>query len=88
MQSRDMEFQSLLSIISSKQPVDYRTRFERSLRAREGKLTEEEIEELKKEEIVMRDKILTAEKTKVYVNFFNKPAMKLITKSMNCPKIN
>jgi hypothetical protein len=24
---------------------------------------------------------LAAEKTKVYVNFFNKPAMKLITKS-------
>jgi hypothetical protein len=44
-------------------------------------LTEEEIEELKKEETIMRDKILAAEKTKVYVNFFNKPALKLIAKS-------
>ena len=82
MQSRDMEFQSLLSILGSKQPVDYKTKFERSLRAREGKLTEEEIEELKKEEAIMRDKILAAEKTKVYVNFFNKPALRLISKSI------
>ena len=76
-----MELQGLLGIISSKQPVDYQTRFERSVRAREGKLTEEEVEQLKKDEQIMRDKIMAAEKTKVYVNFFNKPAMKLIAKS-------
>jgi hypothetical protein len=29
----------------------------------------------------MREKIMAAEKTKVYVNFFNKPALKLISKS-------
>ena len=29
----------------------------------------------------MREKIIAAEKTKVYVNFFNKPALKLISKS-------
>ena len=46
-QSRDMELQSLIGILSSKQPVDYQTRFERSLRAREGKLTEQEIEQVK-----------------------------------------
>ena len=34
----------------------------------------------------MREKIIAAEKTKVYVNFFNKPALKLISKSM--PTLN
>lgn len=82
MQSRDMEMQGLLGILSSKQPVDFQQKFERSIRAREGKLTEEEVEQMKQDEAIMREKIIAAEKTKVYVNFFNKPALKLISKSM------
>ena len=50
MQSKDMELQGLIAIISSKQPVDYQKRFERSVRARDGKLTEEEVEQIKKDE--------------------------------------
>ena len=83
MQSKDMELQGLIAIISSKQPVDYQKRFERSVRARDGKLTEEEVEQVKKDEQILQDKIMAAEKTKVYVNFFNKPAMRLIAKSNN-----
>ncbi len=30
----------------------------------------------------MKEKIMAAEKTKAYVNFFNAPAKKLISKSM------
>jgi hypothetical protein len=36
---------------------------------------------MKKDEVIMREKIIAAEKTKVYVNFFNRPALKLIKKS-------
>jgi hypothetical protein len=70
-----------MSIIGSKVPIDYQTRFERALRAREGALTEDEKEQMKKDEVIMREKIMAAEKTKVYVNFFNRPALKLIKKS-------
>ncbi len=82
MQSRDMEMQGLLGILSSKQPVDYQQKFERSMRARDGQLTEAEVEQMKQDEAILREKIMAAEKTKVYVNFFNKPALKLISKSM------
>ena len=80
-QSRDMELQGLLSVINTKGKVDYQTRFEKSIRAREGALTEEEIDQMKKDEVIMREKILAAEKTKVYVNFFNRPALRLIKNS-------
>lgn len=43
---------------------------------------------MKQDEAIMREKIIAAEKTKVYVNFFNKPALKLISKSMNSLNIN
>lgn len=36
---------------------------------------------MKQDETIMREKIMAAEKTKVYVNFFNKPALKLISKT-------
>ena len=52
------------------------------MRARDGQLTEAEVEQMKQDETIMREKIMAAEKTKVYVNFFNKPALKLISKSM------
>ena len=77
-----MEMQGLLGILSSKQPVDFQQKFDRSMRARDGQLTEQEIEQMKQDETIMREKIMAAEKTKVYVNFFNKPALKLISKSM------
>ncbi len=43
---------------------------------------------MKQDEAIMRDKIMAAEKTKVYVNFFNKPALKLISKSMDTLNID
>lgn len=79
--SRDMELQTLMSLLSSKEPVDYQTRFERALRAQTGQLSEKDHENMQKEEEIMQAKILDAEKTKVYVNFFNKGALKLIKKS-------
>lgn len=36
---------------------------------------------MKKDEQILHDKIVAAEKTKVYVNFFNTPTLKLIKKS-------
>lgn len=44
-------------------------------------MTEEEVEAMKKEDMIMKEKILAAEKTKVYINFFNKPALKMIKRS-------
>jgi len=61
--------------------MDYKERYERSLRMSEGKLTEKEIEEMKREEQILLEKIKQAESTKVYVNFFNKAALRLISKS-------
>ncbi len=43
---------------------------------------------MKQDETIMREKIMAAEKTKVYVNFFNKPALKLISKSTVTLKID
>ena len=43
---------------------------------------------MKQDETIMREKIMAAEKTKVYVNFFNKPALKLISKSKKSLKID
>lgn len=43
---------------------------------------------MKQDETIMREKIMAAEKTKVYVNFFNKPALKLISKSKKLLKID
>jgi hypothetical protein len=46
-QSRDMELQNLIGILGSKQTVDYKARFERVIRAKEGELTEKELEQQK-----------------------------------------
>ncbi len=43
---------------------------------------------MQKEEEIMQAKILAAEKTKVYINFFNKNALKLIKKSIKLSIIN
>ena len=72
-----------MSILGSKTKIDYHAKFEKVLRHKEGALTEEEVETMKKEEEIMKEKILAAEKTKVYNNFFNKPALRLIHKSMS-----
>lgn len=80
-QSRDMELSNLIGIINSKEKVDFKSRFEKIIRMREGQMTEEETEQLQREEQIMKEKILAVEKSKVYVNFFNKPALKLIKKS-------
>jgi hypothetical protein len=45
-----MELTNLLGIVGSKQPVDFKTRFERVIKAQQGKLSEQEIEEFKKED--------------------------------------
>lgn len=76
-----MELSNLIGIINSKEKVDFKARFERIIRMKEGQMTEEEAERHKQDEEAMKDRILSVEKTKVYVNFFNKPAMKLIKKS-------
>lgn len=75
-----MELQSLIQTLNHKS-IDFRERFDRAQRFQEGKLTEDEISQLKKDEEITKQKIREAEKTKVYVNFFNKAAMKLIKRS-------
>ena len=75
-----MEFQSLIGILNQKE-VDYKTRIERGLKMRDGTMTQEETEEIQKEEQIVTEKMKEVEQTKVNVNFFSKHAMKLIKKS-------
>lgn len=80
LQSKESELQTLLSILSLKK-MDYKEKYDKGLRQREGKLTDKEEKEMKDEEQVVMDKIKQAEASKIYVDFYNKPALRLISRS-------
>jgi hypothetical protein len=82
-----MELSNLIGILNSKEKVDFQKRFERVIRHREGQMTEEELEQIKRDEAIIKEKILAAEKSKVYVNFFNRPALKLIQQSKSVLRV-
>ncbi|CDW87823.1 sel1 domain-containing protein repeat-containing protein [Stylonychia lemnae] len=85
-QSRDMEMMTLLQMLNMKK-VDFKEKFIRSQRMANNELTEEELQKLRDEEEVIKQKVATAEKSKTYVNLFNKGALKLIAKrSRDVPK--
>ena len=70
----------MLSILSLKK-MDYKEKYEKGLRQQEGKLSAQELKEIKDEEQVVLEKVKQAESSKTYVNLFNKAALRLISKS-------
>eukprot|EP00347_Sterkiella_histriomuscorum_P024275 403331695 len=78
--SRDMELQQLTQILTH-QKIDFQERYDKSTRYHSGKLTEKEQEDIEREDQITKEKITQAEKSKIYVNFFNKYALKLISKT-------
>ena len=48
-----MELQNLMGILGSKKTVDYNSKFDKAMRARQGALTEEEQDKMRSEDQVM-----------------------------------
>ena len=78
-----MELQELLGFLNSKEPIDFNRRYAREVKIMKGEMSVEEAERSRREDFILRQKLLEAEKSKVYINFFNKPALKMIKKSKN-----
>lgn len=73
--------QELLGFLNSKEPVDFNRRYAREVKILKGEMSLEEAEKSRREDYIMRQKLLEAERTKVYINFFNKPALRMIKAS-------
>lgn len=53
LKSKDQELNQLMSQLNSKQPIDFKTRFERAARYQKGELNQEDIELLEQEERIL-----------------------------------